>query len=226
MNIAIEEARSREAEIIWDYMKLNQDIEHCDAILVLGSIDERVPEYAAKLFLEGYADWLIISGGSAHTDDMLATGWTDTEAEHFKKIVEKLGVLTEKIILEGNATNSGENITFTYDLLKKQGIKINSVLLVQKPYMERRAYATFEKQWPDEATKFYVTSPPIKYDSYFDELQPQEKIVNIMIGDLQRIKEYPALGFQTEQYIPPEVWSAYESLVANGYDKHLMKTAH
>lgn len=44
-----------------------------------------------------------------------------------------------------------------------------------------------------------------------------------MVGDLQRIKEYPAKGFQIEQEIPDEVWSAYETLVAAGYDKHLIK---
>ncbi len=219
----LDKKQSEFAKIIWDYMQLHQPLEHADALLVLGSIDERVAEYAAKLFLDGYADWLIISGGSAHADDMLATGWTDTEAEHFKAIALKLGVPEDKIILEDKATNSGENITFTYNLLKEKRLRIRSVTLVQKPYMERRAYATFEKQWPDKATEFHVTSPPIAYESYFNELHPQDKIVNIMAGDLQRIKEYPALGFQTEQPIPADVWNAYESLVAQGFDKHLLE---
>ncbi len=211
-----------DAEIIWNYMQLDQELRHCDAIFVLGSIDERVPEYAAELFLKGYADWLIISGGVAHSDDMLATGWNETEAEHFSSIVQKIGVPLDKIIIENKATNTGENITFTYELLKQKGLKLNSILLVQKPYMERRAYATFEKQWPDSETKLYVTSPPISYQNYFNKLQPKEKIVNIMVGDLQRIKEYPALGFQTKQPIPTKVWNAYESLVSQGYNKHLM----
>ena len=44
-----------------------------------------------------------------------------------------------------------------------------------------------------------------------------------MVGDLQRIKLYPAKGFQIHQHIPDDVWSAYEQLVALGYDKHLVK---
>ncbi len=43
-----------------------------------------------------------------------------------------------------------------------------------------------------------------------------------MVGDLQRIKEYPKLGFQIVQEIPDEVWNAYEKLVAAGYNKHLI----
>lgn len=44
-----------------------------------------------------------------------------------------------------------------------------------------------------------------------------------MVGDLQRIKEYPKQGFQIEQEIPDEVWRAYEELVKLGYTQFLMK---
>ena len=44
-----------------------------------------------------------------------------------------------------------------------------------------------------------------------------------MVGDVQRIKEYPAKGFQIEQEIPDEVWTAYEELVQEGYTEHLIK---
>jgi hypothetical protein len=50
-----------------------------------------------------------------------------------------------------------------------------------------------------------------------------EKVINIMVGDLQRIKIYPEKGFQIYQEIPAEVWKAYERLVALGFDKHLIK---
>ena len=43
-----------------------------------------------------------------------------------------------------------------------------------------------------------------------------------MVGDLQRIREYPKLGYQIEQEIPAKVWRAYEKLGAAGYDKHLI----
>lgn len=211
------------ARIIWDYMRLNQKLKKVNAIFVFGSIDERVAEYAAQLFLDGYGDWLIVSGGTAHEDDMLSTSWTGTEAEHFGGIAKKMGVPSKKIILESKATNTGENIMFTYNIIQEKDLDINSILLVQKPYMERRAFATFEKQWPDSSTQFHITSPPLSYSSYFNKLQPKEKIVNLMVGDLQRIKKYPALGYQTTQEIPDDVWAAYGHLVSAGFTKHLIK---
>jgi hypothetical protein len=44
-----------------------------------------------------------------------------------------------------------------------------------------------------------------------------------MVGDLQRIKIYPAHGFQIEQEIPEPVWQAFEVLVRAGYDKYLIQ---
>jgi hypothetical protein len=44
-----------------------------------------------------------------------------------------------------------------------------------------------------------------------------------MVGDVQRIRAYPALGFQIPQDIPAGVWEAYERLVSMGFDKHLIE---
>ena len=52
-------------------------------------------------------------------------------------------------------------------------------------------------------------------------LSPDD-VVAIMVGDLQRIRCYPAKGFQIHQDIPDDVWRAYEELVKAGYDKYLI----
>ncbi len=210
------------AKIIWDYMLMRQSLRACEAVFVLGSIDERVGEYGAQLFLDGYGERLILSGGNTHSTKLLTTAWEGSEAAHFADIAVSMGVPKEKILIEDRATNTGENITFTKRLLDQMQLSFKSYLLVQKPYMERRTYATFAKQWPDASTGFLVSSPPIAYDDYFDEQNPKQEIINIMVGDLQRIREYPKLGYQTEQDIPAEVWGAYEALVELGYTKHLI----
>jgi hypothetical protein len=47
-------------------------------------------------------------------------------------------------------------------------------------------------------------------------------VISIMVGDLQRVREYPARGFQIPQDIPHDVWAAYEELVRAGFDRHLI----
>jgi hypothetical protein len=44
-----------------------------------------------------------------------------------------------------------------------------------------------------------------------------------MVGDLQRIRLYPAKGFQIPQEIAPEVWAAGQKLMQLGYSQYFIK---
>ena len=206
------------AEKLWDYHHVNHPLEKCDCILALGSHDLRVAERAAEIYNEGWAPLVIMSGGLGN---FTKETWTESEADKFAAIAIKKGVPEDKILIENRSTNTGENILFTQRLLSEKGMDPASFIVVQKPYMERRAYATFKKHWPEK--KLLVTSPQISFNKYATPEIPMEKVINIMTGDLQRIKLYPQKGFQVYQEIPADVWTAYERLIDAGYDKHLIK---
>lgn len=208
------------AKIIWDYHHLNQKLKKADAILVLGSHDLRVAEYAIKLFKDGFAPFIIFSGGLAHQDDMLNTGWEKPEAEMMADLAIKAGILEDNILIENESQNTGDNFRYTKRLLETHNLNFNSFILIQKPYMERRTWATFKIEWPDK--KGIVTSPPFSFDEYCNDEFPKEKVINIMIGDLQRIKVYSKLGYQKKEKIPRSVWHAYKELIALGFNKHLI----
>jgi len=206
------------AQQLWNYHHMNHTLAKSDCILALGSHDLRVADRAAELYLQGWAPLVIMSGGLGNfTQDM----WTESEADKFAAIAINKGVPAEAILVENKSSNTGENIVFTQKLLNQKGLDPQNFIVVQKPYMERRSYATFKKNWPDK--NLLVTSPQIPFDEYATDDIPLERVINIMIGDLQRIKLYPAKGFQIYQEIPSDVWAAYERLVELGFDKHLMK---
>jgi uncharacterized SAM-binding protein YcdF (DUF218 family) len=206
------------AKAIWDYHHVNHQLKKADCLFVLGSHDTRVAECAADLFLEGLAPYIIFSGGLGRlTIDI----FKKPEAEIFADIAVSKGVPRDKIIIENKSTNTGENVLFTKELLKQRGLDFNSFILVQKPYMERRTYATFKKIWPEK--DFIVTSPQISFTDYSNDKISKEKVINIMVGDLQRIKIYPKLGFQIFQEIPDNVWRAYEKLVEYGFNANLIR---
>jgi uncharacterized SAM-binding protein YcdF (DUF218 family) len=209
------------AERIWDYHQMKHELTPAGAILVLCSHDERVAERGAQLFLEGWAPLLIFSGGRGAITGRL---WQEPEAERFARIAIGLGVPPEHVLIEPNSTNTGENVRFTKQLLADRGIDPQSFIVVQKPYMERRSYATFRKFWPEKPV--LVTSPQVSFADYLTQythssLSPDD-VVGIMVGDLQRIRFYPELGYQIAQDIPDEIWSAYERLVDAGYDRYLI----
>jgi uncharacterized SAM-binding protein YcdF (DUF218 family) len=208
------------AKTLWDYHHMHHRIEKADCILALGSHDLRVADRAAELYLEGCAPMVIFSGGLGNFTQGM---WKEPEADQFAKIALERGVPPEAILTENKSTNTGENILFTQRLLAEKNRDPQSFIVVQKPYMERRSYATFKQHWPEK--RLFVTSPQISFDEYPTDEIPLERVINIMVGDLQRIKMYPAKGFQIHQEIPDNVWQAYERLVELGYDKHLMKEA-
>jgi len=206
------------AKKLWNYHQLHHTLEKCDCILVLGSMDTRTADRGADIYLQGYAPIIIFSGGLGKlTKDL----WQGTEADLFATIALDKGVPREAIFIENKSTNTGENILFTQQLLQEKNLHLDSFIVVQKPYMERRSYATFKKHWPDK--KLLVTSPPLTFEKYPNNDISVEKLINMMVGDLQRIKLYPEKGFQVYQEIPGEVWEAYELLVDMGFDKQLMK---
>lgn len=210
------------AEKLWDYHRLNHQLAPAGAILVLCSHDERVAERGAHLFLEGYAPLLIFSGGQGAITQRL---WNEPEAERFARIAMRMNVPHDSILIESKSTNTGENVQFTRKLLAERGIDPQSFIVVQKPYMERRSYATFLRYWPEKPV--VVTSPQVSFTDYLAQythssLTPDD-VIGIMCGDLQRIRFYPVLGYQIAQEIPDDVWNAFEQLVEAGYDKYLIR---
>ncbi|KAK7962476.1 uncharacterized protein PG986_003301 [Apiospora aurea] len=209
-----------DAETVFEYHKMAMPLQRpVDAVFCLCSLDVRVARRAAELFLAGYGDrFLIFSGGVGR----LTRGrFAKPEAEVFADIAREMGVPDEKVIVENRSTNTGENVRFVWDLLEQRSVAVRSFVLVQKPYMERRTYATFKRQWPDPGTAITVTSPQLDWRGYPNAENPRELVTNIMVGDLVRIREYPAKGFQIQQDIPDDVWDAGQRLIKAGYNSHL-----
>lgn len=204
------------ARTLWNYLRMRQEPKPMDAILAFGSNALRVADRAADLFLQGYGNYLIVAGGNGK--DSI---FPKTEAEIFSERWRARGIPEYKILKESISSNTGENIMFVRQLLIEKKLNLTSFLLVQKPYMERRTYATFQKQWPE--ADCIITSPQLSFEDYVTDDASRDRLVHFLVGNVQRIKEYPARGFQIPQDIPNDVWGAYTELVKLGYTNYLLQ---
>lgn len=218
MVISKKEKTDKLALILWNYMKMNHKLEKSDLIMVMGSNDIRVAKWGAKLLLDGYAPLLLYSGGLGKITKNI---FSKPEAILFSKIAVRLGVPKKKILIEDKSTNTGENVHFSKELLESKGIYPKRIILVQSPYMERRAYATFKKVWSEP--ELILTSPLIPYEEYPNKIMTKRKMINVIVGDFQRVIEYPKKGFQIKQKISREAMLAYQQLVDLGYNQALVK---
>lgn len=207
---------------IWDYMHMNMEPEKADCIVGFGNYNDDIALRAAELYHQGYAPKVLFTGGlGRNTIDL----WKETEADRFARVAMGAGVPKEDIIIENQATNTKDNILFTKAMFEKLDMKVDSFIGVHKPFMERRIYAAMKVYWPD--MKMIITSPQLTLEEYLANSTKtgltEEKVIDVIVGDFQRIKVYAEKGYQIPQEIPGEVWDAYEKMVELGFTSELVR---
>jgi len=217
----------RAAQTLYDFMSMRDEppLAPADAILVLGSNDVRVAHCAATLHAQGLAPLVVFSGKQGRATEWLGSR---TEADWLAEAAEAVGLPAAAIFKEPNATNTGENIRFCRELLSAHygGHEIadgKRYIVVQKPFMLRRSWATFVRQWPGPA--FQLASPRFpELAGYVDESigMSLEVIVANMVGDAQRLLFYSEVkDFQAAVDVPARVWAAVGLLVGFGFTEML-----
>ena len=206
---------------LWDYMCLDMPLTKADCIVGFGCYNEDIALRCAELYHAGYAPRVLFTGGlGRNTKEM----WTESEAERFARIAVSAGVPEEDILIENHSTNSAENIIFTRKLLEKEGLAVQHILGVHKPFMERRVMAAMGVYWPE--VKFTVTSPQVSIEEYIAlsvaQGMEEKRVIEVLVGDFQRIDVYARKGYQLAQEIPGHVAQAYRKMVALGYTRELV----
>ncbi|WFB09468.1 YdcF family protein [Streptomyces sp. LX-29] len=208
-----------DAVLIWRYHQMGHEVRPCSAAIGLGSHDLDVATTTADLYGAGLFPVVVFSGGNSPTT---AARFPRGEAVHYREHALDLGVPGEAILLETKAGNTGQNITLSREVLREAGVEVESLLLISKPYMERRSYATCRKLWPE--VEVICASEPLEFDDYIKSIGDEKLVVDMLVGDLQRVIEYPALGFAVVQDVPGDVHDAYERLLRAGFDSRLISS--
>ncbi len=204
-----------DAQTLWDFHAAGQEPQSADVIVCLGSYDPRVATRCAELLGDQVAPIAVITGGYGN--------WTRgaferPEAEVFAAVIESAGVERARLILEPRATNIGENIAFARRALNDR--EVRRAVFVTKPQTQRRVWATARKQWPE--IDLAVTAPNHDLMSQAVDEVVLRRLVEEMVGDVQRLMEYPAAGYQVAVEIPPHVAEAYRRLREAGFDGHCL----
>lgn len=190
----------------------------CSVAVGLGSHDLGVADTSVKLYRSGMMPLIVFTGATSRTTrELMPRG----EAVHYRERALALGVPDHAVLVEPLARNTGENIRFSRALLEEGGIDVSSVLLVSKPYEERRAYATARKLWP--SVDIVSASVPMTFETYTDSIGDPHRVIDMLVGALQRLLIYPTHGFMIRQPVPADVTAAYERLCRQGFTSRLVK---
>ncbi|BDD73164.1 MULTISPECIES: YdcF family protein [Streptomyces] len=202
---------------LWDYHQMGHTPRPCSVAIGLGSHDLGVADTAAELYERGMAPLIVFTGATSPTTrERMPRG----EAVHYRERALELGVPSSAVLVEPRARNTGDNIRFSRELLKEADVDVSSVLLISKPYEERRAYATARKLWPE--VEIVSASSPMTLSEYVDSIGDARMVIDMLVGALQRLLVYPEEGYLISQPVPADVIEAYERLCQAGFTSRLL----
>src|ERR1017187_9563597 len=96
------------AKIIWDFLRVTEDLHPADLILILGGHDPSVGPHAASLFEHRLAPLIVASGGTTHVPPTVGGGSAETEADAIASYLEHAGIPTQSILLERSEEHTSE----------------------------------------------------------------------------------------------------------------------
>ncbi|GIM94413.1 YdcF family protein [Paractinoplanes toevensis] len=214
---AIPDAVRADVEVLWSYHDMKHELHACDVGVGLGSHDLGVAVIAVRLFREGVFPRVVFTGANAPTT---VARFPRGEAVHYAEYARENGVPSTAILVEPTARNTAENITFTRELLAKNDVRVQSLVLMSRPYQQRRAFATCKKVWPE--VEVLCASLPLGLDEYVVSIGDARRVIDMLVGDTQRITVYAKLGFAIAQEVPSAVQAAFGRLVRAGYTSRLV----
>lgn len=206
----------KNARVLWHYHRLDDPLEPSDVIIGLGSHDVSVAQYAAELWHLGLAPKILFSGANAPTT---VGQFPRGEAVHYREIAIGLGVPEGAVIVETRATNTGENVEFSRETLSSLGIPVSNGIVVTRPYQQRRARATFSKAWPGFEARY--SAAPSEFDDYLRTIGDERRVIEMLVGDTQRIPLYARRGYSAPEPLPVIVEISFARLVEAGFVSRL-----
>ncbi|MEU0532966.1 YdcF family protein [Amycolatopsis tolypomycina] len=208
-----------DVETLWNFHRIDDPLRPVDVAIGLGSHDPSVAVYAADLYHERLFPLIAFTGANAPTT---VERFPRGEAVHYREIAMDNGVPDSAILVEPKATNTAENFEFTRDLLRRHGVNVTSALILSRPYQQRRAYTTAKKLWPEVDFLCSAIQQPLA--EYVESIADPKRVIDMLVGDTQRLTIYAEAGYAISQEIPADVEAAYNRLISAGYDSRLIPT--
>ena len=189
---------------ISDYIFVSDKPTEADAVFLPGGSHPQQPEYAAELYHQRMARWLIPSGGvsvklekwaGVRSKAEIYNGDYQSDCEFFTDVLVKNGVPLSAIIGEDKSGHTRDNAFLSRKAADERGVEIKRALIVCKAFHARRCLMLYQMAFPETEIK---VCPVYCYNITKDNWYKSEKGIDRVLGELARcgnqfagdIKEY------------------------------------
>lgn len=153
---------------ISDFIFLQDEIEKSDIIFIPGGSHPELGEYSAELWKQGFAPFIMPSGGvsiktgkfnGVKSKKEIYNKDYKTECEFLANVLMINAVSEEAIIWEDTSSFTKENAIFSRRVADENNLDIKKAIICCKSFHARRSLMCYQLAFPD--TKFYIY--PIPY---------------------------------------------------------------
>lgn len=195
-------------------------LRNLDAIALLGNQVIATLTAACTLMQRSPAATLVLSGGAGHSTRPLYENLCGSdygvlarrglivksmaEAEMYAVVAQMaFGIPASRILVENRSTNSAENCRFSLELLQQTNRRLDSVLILQDPTMQRRSMLT----WARAAEIAEVHAHAFSHAVFVPRVEPgpdgllrlpgdqaqgtwtMERFLSLLLGEVRRLRD-------------------------------------
>jgi uncharacterized SAM-binding protein YcdF (DUF218 family) len=213
-------------------------VSQTDLLILFGGSIAYGCDVVGEAISNNIAKNFMIVGGEGHTTESLrraiynvfpeieTTGKMEADimSEYLKRKYD-----IDKILIERNSTNCGNNITYALEVMKQNKLSPNNIIIVQDSTMQRRMDAGFRKYLQDskvEVINFASYKVKVEVKSGKIVIEPSgiwgmwdlERYISLLMGEIPRLlDDADGYGPNGKNYIahvdiPENVLKAFEEL--------------
>ncbi len=163
----------------------NDRLQKADAIIILeGDALTRIPE-GARLYKEGWAPLVVISGGMNNPPHSIP-------AREMLPHLLAFDVPKEAVVLDEKSQHTWDQATVLTQWAQERGWK--KMIIVASHYHQYRAFLTFLKAIRESGQHVVLINAPARELPWFDASDPQGRRADLLEGEFERIEAYRQKG--------------------------------
>ena len=203
---------------------------------------EKIRLRAARQLEEAQLDWIrflgpylseqekqSIESGQITTEEVVINRLLDEESRYDILIPEGIvyyanlladGVAESDILVDAQSTTGPENIIYGAQVMQEAGFSPRNGILIQDSYMQRRAKATFLKQFPRYFSDWAEDNEIASYAPYLYTRESLEEMtsdvfnlnLSLALAEIEKLPLYYENGSIERVDVPTQVMAVYDTL--------------
>ncbi len=170
-------------DCITDFVFIEDEPDFADIIFVPGGNYPDAALYAAKLYQEGWASYVLPSGRYSIANGRFERPGFETEWEYLKDVLTGAGVPERAVLKEDRATYTYENAIYSRKRTDAVGIVVERAILCCQAFHARRSLMYYQEQFPQ--TRFLVC-PVVTRGISRDTWYRTEQGIDTVLGEVER----------------------------------------